>query len=52
MAPRKRARQETAGPSSATAEARATIDEMHAVRLSHHLADLHRRRLFTDLTVR
>ena len=52
MAPRKRARQETAGPSSATAEARATIDETHAVRLSHHLADLHRRRLFTDLTVR
>ena len=52
MAPRKRARQEPVGPSSATAEARTTIDETHAVRLSRHLADLHKRRLFTDLKVR
>ena len=52
MAPRKRSRQE---PSSATADApiiRIGIDETHAVQLARHLAELYKRRRFTDLTVR
>ena len=51
MAPRKRSRQE---PSSATTEAPATtiaIDETHAVHLARHLAELYKRRRFTDLKV-
>ena len=51
MAPRKRSRQE---PSSATAEAPTTeiaIDETHAVLLARHLAELYKRRRFTDLKV-
>ena len=51
MDPRKRSRKE---PSSATAEAPATgiaIDEAHAVLLARHLAELYKRRRFTDLKV-
>jgi hypothetical protein len=51
MAPRKRSRQE---PSSATAEAPTTsnrIDETYAVQLARHLAELYKRRQFTDLKV-
>ena len=54
MAPRKRSRQE---PSSATADAPTTIttinsiDETHAVQLARHLAELYKRRRFTDLKV-
>ena len=51
MAPRKRSRQE---PSSATAEAPTSwigIDETHAVQLARHLAELYKRRRFTDLKV-
>ena len=51
MAPRKRSRQE---PSSATADAPITmigIDETHAVQLVRHLAELYKRRRFTDLKV-
>jgi hypothetical protein len=51
MAPRKRSRQ---APSSATAEAPTTrieIDETHAVQLARHLAELYKRRRFTDLKV-
>jgi hypothetical protein len=49
MAPRKRSRQE---PSSPTADAPTTSnrnDETHAVQLARHLAELHKRRRFTDL---
>ena len=52
MAPRKRSRQE---PSSATADAPTTsiaVDETHAVQLARHLAELYKRRRFTDLKVR
>ncbi len=51
MAPRKRSRQE---PSSATTEAPTTrigISETHAVQLTRHLAELYKRRRFTDLKV-
>ncbi len=51
MAARKRSRQEA---SSATAEAPTTtilIDETHAVQLARHLAELYKRRRFTDLKV-
>ena len=51
MAPRKRSRQE---PSSAMAAAPTTsinIDETHAVQLVRHLAELYKRRRFTDLKV-
>ena len=51
MAPRKRSLQE---PSSATADAPTTrigIDETHAVQLARHLAELYKRRRFTDLKV-
>jgi len=51
MAPRKRSRQE---PSSATADAPTTInsiDTTHAVQLARHLAELYKRRRFTDLKV-
>ena len=51
MAPRKRSRQE---PRSATADAPATmigVDETHAVQLARHLAELYKRRRFTDLKV-
>ena len=51
MAPRKRSRQE---PSSATTDAPTTrigIDETHAVQLARHLAELYKRRRFTDLKV-
>ena len=49
MAPRKRSRQE---PSSATADATSnSIDETHAVQLARHLAELYKRRRFTDLKV-
>ena len=51
MAPRKRSRQE---PISATADAPTTsnrIDETHAVQLARHLAELYKRRRFTDLKV-
>ncbi len=51
MAPRKRSRQE---PSSATADAPATrirVDETHAMQLARHLAELYKRRRFTDLKV-
>jgi hypothetical protein len=51
MAPRKRSRQE---PSPATAEAPTTrvgVDETHAVLLMRHLAELYKRRRFTDLKV-
>jgi hypothetical protein len=47
----KRSRQE---PSSATADAPTTssrIDETHAVQLARHLAELYKRRRFTDLKV-
>ncbi len=52
MAQRKRLRQET---SSATADAPTTmivINETHAVQLARHLAELYKRRRFTDLKVR
>ena len=52
MAQCKRSRQE---PSAATAEAPTTsnrIDETHAVQLARHLAELYKRRRFTDLKVR
>ena len=52
MAQRKRSRQET---SSATADAPTTmigINETHAVQLARHLAELYKRRRFTDLKVR
>ena len=51
MALRKRSRPET---TSATAEALTTrigIDETHAVQLARHLAELYKRRRFTDLKV-
>jgi hypothetical protein len=51
MAPRKRSRHE---PSSAMADAPTTsinIDETHAVQLARHLAELYKRRRFTDLKV-
>ena len=51
MAPRKRSHQE---PSSATADTPTTsnsIDEAHAVQLARHLAELYKRRRFTDLKV-
>ncbi len=51
MAPRKRSRQE---PSSTTADAPTTsnsTDKTHAVQLARHLAELYKRRRFTDLKV-
>ena len=51
MAPRKRSHQE---PSSATTDAPTTrigISETHAVQLTRHLAELYKRRRFTDLKV-
>ena len=47
MAPRKRSRQEPV-PSSSPSDPTG-IDETHAVMLARHLADLHKRRRFTDL---
>jgi hypothetical protein len=38
--------------SAASTESYVNIDEMHAVHLARHLADLYERRRFTDLRVR
>ena len=42
----------SAAPSAASTGSYVNIDEMHAVHLARHLADLYERSRFTDLRVR
>ena len=51
MAPRKRSRQETSLATAEVPTTRILIDETHAVQLARHLAELYKRRRFTDLKV-
>ena len=45
-------REDSAAASSATAVGNCTINGTHAVQLARHLAELYKRRRFTDLKVR